>query len=295
MPKYLAVVATVSEWLFKALEGDVRVFHFPPGRNPRVRYLEKGDPVLVYLYDRRVFAAEFVIVNVDHVDGKTFSEKYARFAVEVGKARFPRKGERCWVIEFADFRVYPVWVSPVDVGADKLGLLGFFRLLTYDKYEWLLRNVREKASEEVEYTHKKLQDVLVELGSIFNYISRMNYKDPHGLYIYDVVWLEDEGLPPVRVFEVQKSGSLDVALSRLKHAYNLWGARLYLVVVQVHDAVRASRLVQPYLRGAFHNLRNKLTIITAQQLMELYRDISSHKELVRELTGEYKLVISSEY
>ena len=36
-------------------------------------------------------------------------------------------------------------------------------------------------------------------------------------------------------------------------------------------------------------------IIKTRQLMELYRDISSHKELVRELTGEYKLVISSEY
>ena len=178
-------------------------------------------------------------------------------------------------------------ISPASVGADRLGLLGFFRLLTYDKYEWLLRNVKEKASEEVEYTHNKLQDMLKDLGSIFNYISRVNYKDPHGLYVYDVVWLEDVGLPPVRVFEVQKSGNLDVALSRLKHAYDLWRARLYLIVVQEHDVVRANKLVQPYLRGAFHNLRNKLTIITAQQLMELYKDIESHKQLVKELTRRF--------
>jgi len=100
------------------------------------------------------------------------------------------------------------------------------------------------------------------------------------------VWLEAEELPPVKVFEIQKEASVDMALARLSHAYDIWRPQLYLVITKGKDLKRAQKLVNPYLAGAFHRIKNKLIIITAYDVIKLWHNIKSYQKLLQQLTAK---------
>ena len=71
------------------------MFHFPPGRKPRVDKLTKGSICLVLTRrgpDRRewLFVGEFVVRGVRRVSGEEFLKRYVTGAVEVGAPPSPR-------------------------------------------------------------------------------------------------------------------------------------------------------------------------------------------------------------
>jgi len=93
------------------------------------------------------------------------------------------------------------------------------------------------------------------------------------------------GRHPAAVFEVQHSGSLVEALARLKHALDRWNINgLYLVVTEEEDADKARRLVEPQLRGSFHELMDRVRIWTAESVKEVRDALAKYGDEVRELS-----------
>jgi hypothetical protein len=101
-------------------------------------------------------------------------------------------------------------------------------------------------------SHKEAQQMLIELGQMLGRHAEAEYE------YYDVVWRDTPASPRLsHVFEVQISGSVDSALTRLKHAYDAQRSHPFLVIADERDARFAGRR----LGGSFHEILDVVTII----------------------------------
>lgn len=130
--------------------------------------------------------------------------------------------------------------------------------------------------------HRRLQEMLREVGSILGYHSETEYREsPH---VYDVVWKEYPGATRASVvFEVQDRGNLIEALAKLQHAKDCWGSRLFLIVTGERDHRRVDQLVAPLLVGTFHRLARDMMVLAAERVVELHGALDSNRELLRRL------------
>jgi hypothetical protein len=81
------------------------------------------------------------------------------------------------------------------------------------------------------------------------------------------------------VFEVQISGSVDSALTRLKHAYDAQRSRPFLVVADERDR----RFAGKRLTGSFHEIWDIITVIGVGELQRLYEALKLQKDLLKKL------------
>ncbi len=123
-------------------------------------------------------------------------------------------------------------------------------------------------------THQEAQRMLVEIGRMLGRAAEAEFEH------YDVVWRDSPAAPRLsHVFEVQIAGSVDSALTRLKHAYDTQRSRLFLVVAQERDA----QLLGRRLKGSFHEIWGKITIIGAGELQRLYEALRAQAPLLSKL------------
>ena len=129
-----------------------------------------------------------------------------------------------------------------------------------------------------ESIHTQLGRKLEDAGRILGKYARRELRD--GPYSYDVIWKDAEALPRVtHVFEVQDKGNVLEALVRLKHAYDNWGARLFVVVTGERDRERVERLLAPYFSGAFHEIGALTTIMSQEDVEELHATLTRFREV----------------
>jgi predicted RNA-binding protein len=152
--------------------------------------------------------------------------------------------------------------------------------------ELIMRRLR--AGSKVAFEHETVKDWLVDIGEVLGYYVKTEFES--GGYRFDVVWWDSERdfkgeRHPAAVFEVQRGGSLVEALARLKHALDRWNIYgLYLVVTEEEDVERARRLVEPHLKGSFHELQGRLRIWTAKRVREIRDALTKYRDEVRELS-----------
>jgi len=72
----------------------------------------------------------------------------------------------------------------------------------------------------------------------------------------DVVWLKVREGVPAYVFEVQIGGDLYHAISKLKHAHDVWNSNIFLVITN-KNALK----IQDLLSGAFHEIKEELRVL----------------------------------
>jgi len=113
-------------------------------------------------------------------------------------------------------------------------------------------------------THSELITMLVELAEMFGKSAEREYLA--GPYRYDAVWKRVKVGNPTKVFEVHDKGVLDSALAKLKHAYDIWSADLFLVVTKHEDKERAKLL----LAGSFHEIGDVTTLIQPEEIKDMY-------------------------
>ena len=136
-----------------------------------------------------------------------------------------------------------------------------------------------EARQKRESLHTQLSRRVEEIGRILGKYARRELKD--GPYSYDVIWKDAEWLPRVtHVFEVQDKGNVLEALVRLKHAYDNWGARLFLVVTGEKDRTRVEKLLMPYFAGAFHEIGAITTVLNPQEVDELHSTLGRYREVI---------------
>jgi hypothetical protein len=123
-------------------------------------------------------------------------------------------------------------------------------------------------------SHAEAQRMIVEIGRMLGRHAEAEFD------YYDVVWRDSETAPRLsHVFEVQISGSVDSALTRLKHAYDAQRSRLFLVVADE----RAARFAGRRLTGSFHEIWGEVTFIGIGELTRFYDSLKSNSEMMEKL------------
>ena len=123
-------------------------------------------------------------------------------------------------------------------------------------------------------SHKDAQMMLVEIGRMLGRHAEIEFE------YYDVVWRDSPASPRLsHVFEVQVAGSVDSALTRLKHAYDAQRSLLFLVVADERSARFAGRR----LTGSFHEIWDAITVIGIGELARMYESLNSQIELLEKI------------
>jgi len=125
-------------------------------------------------------------------------------------------------------------------------------------------------------SHKEAQGMLVEIGEMLGRYAEAEFE------YYDVVWRDSPSSPRLsHVFEVQVAGSVDSALTRLKHAYDSQRSRPFLVIADE----RAGRFAGRRLTGSFHEIWEAITVIGIGELQSLYESLKGQKELLEKIVA----------
>jgi hypothetical protein len=118
--------------------------------------------------------------------------------------------------------------------------------------------------------------MLVEIGEMLGRYAEAEFE------YYDVVWRDSPASPRLsHVFEVQVAGSVDSALTRLKHAYDSQRSRPFLVIADE----RAGRFAGRRLTGSFHEIWEAITVIGIGELQSLYESLRGQKELLEKIVA----------
>jgi len=128
--------------------------------------------------------------------------------------------------------------------------------------------------------HERIVEILYNIGQILNFYPKRNYRSPDEVYEYDLAWFDSKTSPsPIKIFEVQYHGQLDVALKRLEHANTYWiGCQLFLITSKKKDAERAKKAAHP-------SIKDKLQILMFDDIINLDKQISECKELLQKLSS----------
>jgi len=135
---------------------------------------------------------------------------------------------------------------------------------------FIAQPVREKG--DVTGLHEELKTKIAEMGRIQKFLAEAEY--PMESTRLDVVWRRVEKSVPTYVFEIQVGGDIYHALGKLKHAYDLWNSRIFLVAGP-GDREKADFL----LTGTFHEIRDRLAFIEIEKMQELYTKKKAYREL----------------
>jgi hypothetical protein len=125
--------------------------------------------------------------------------------------------------------------------------------------------------------HQSIQRRLCELGDLKNRYVTTN-KDIGSRVRPDVIWYKlnpDANLHPgaSHVFEIERGDSQPItkSLASLKHAHDMWGSKLYMIVPRANIADVLARLT-----GSFHEIEGALTTVAIEDILNCNCSVS-HK------------------
>jgi hypothetical protein len=128
--------------------------------------------------------------------------------------------------------------------------------------EFLARNKVIKIEGKPD--HDKVKELIYQIGVIQNKNPDMEYSiDGKRL---DVVWRRTSKSVPSVAFEVQFGGNIFEALTKLKHAFDLWNSIPVLITTesQIDEA-------KQWLEGSFHELKDVFRIIGWDEIAKYYK------------------------
>lgn len=120
--------------------------------------------------------------------------------------------------------------------------------------------------------HNQIRDKLTEIGQIEHFISEKEY--PLDGERLDVTWRRVPRGVPTKVFEVQIGGSPHQAISKLKHAFDLWNSEPYIIV----DRESVTK-VEELLSGTFHELKPYIRVVLTDKVEEFFESLSRQTTL----------------
>lgn len=142
--------------------------------------------------------------------------------------------------------------------------------------EITMRKIKTKEEIIVSPKHNELQELIFQIGRLNRFISEKEYH--MGSERIDVVWRKIEGSVPTYVFEVQVGGDLYHAFSKLKHAFDIWNSNIFLIAGK-KDIEKAGML----LEGTFHEIKERIRIITPQKIYELFQQKKKWIDIEKEI------------
>lgn len=153
-----------------------------------------------------------------------------------------------------------------------------FQQLDSSLAQEVISKFEEPHVEELEepVSHKEIKEKLIEIGKLQDYIAEREY--PFDLGRLDVVWRRIEQSVPTYVFEICVKGDLYHDLAKLKHAFDLWNSRIFIVASQAD-----SDKVKALLSGSFHEMQERLRFIDLERIKDLHDRKRAFLDLEKEL------------
>ena len=111
--------------------------------------------------------------------------------------------------------------------------------------------------------HDHIIEMLGEIGRLKQLVVEKEY--PIEKFRLDVAWKRVAKGNPFAAFEVQIGGNFFEALTKLKHAWDMWSSVPVLVTTDEY-ADKARELIE----GSFHEIRKRLRIVDYKEIKELY-------------------------
>lgn len=134
-------------------------------------------------------------------------------------------------------------------------------------------------TDKAKTKHAELCEIAQEVGNILGYIAEREYK-LNGERL-DVAWKKVVmGVPHVAL-EINVGGNTDHDLLKLKHACDLWNCTPILIASEEHLADMRARGY--LLGGAFHEIREKLKLVSHEALVRMYEKAREGRQLREEL------------
>jgi hypothetical protein len=112
--------------------------------------------------------------------------------------------------------------------------------------------------------HNEIRDMIFEIGKIEGKIAEVEYSIDN--LRLDVVWKTITTGNPKWAFEVQMGGNFYEALTKLKHAWDKWNSKPFLVTTDIY-AVQARAL----LEGSFHEMKEDARIVNWEKIVKLHQ------------------------
>jgi predicted RNA-binding protein len=258
---------------------------------PEWKALEKGD-VLFFYITKTVKG----IVGIGRMENKFIQDKpFWPEEIEAGKVVYPFRFEFHidYLLEEKDWKSKKI---PIGLSIQEMRRgINILQKKTVDK---LYRDFQEKFNftipifqkEELKMdmdkidkkeiiepsNHNELQELIFQIGQLNRLISEKEYLMENERL--DVVWRRVERSVPTYVFEVQIGGDIYHALGKLKHAFDLWNSNTFLIIHE-KDIEKADAL----LNGTFHEMKERIKIITPQKVSELYQQKKRWVDLEKEI------------
>jgi len=137
------------------------------------------------------------------------------------------------------------------------------KVIEYLQHFYIKPSIKATAPSQVELQHNEIVDIIYALGELIGYKPEKKWR--HEGYEFDVVWFKPPRVGPKYVFEVQMKGSLEAALLRLKHAYDLWESQIFLVSTE--DQLEEAQ--QKFL-GELHEIKDKVTLLEVKDVKNFF-------------------------
>jgi len=130
--------------------------------------------------------------------------------------------------------------------------------------------------KEEQMTHNRLRELIAELGKLEGKFAEVEY--PIDNLRLDVVWKTIRAGNPKWVFEIQLFGNFFEALTKLKHAWDLWNSKPFLVTTSNYIE-QAKQLIE----GSFHEMRNDARLVEWKKMRALYEHSKKSSEIKEEI------------
>jgi predicted RNA-binding protein len=268
MANYWMAVGSTSNWMEAFAKGNI--WGLRPRQKHRWENLAENDIVLFYVTEPIAG-----VIGYGSVQAKFVQDKPLWFdEVKEGKVIWPLR------FEFnVDYCLPPdKWeVARITSDTLKLKVAVGFQSVESQLAEQIISQFKVEIEQLEEVPlHKEVQRKLVEIGKLQKFIAEAEFNFDIGRL--DVVWRRIERSVPSYVFEIQIGGDVYHALAKLKHAFDLWNSRLFLVVSQT-DHEKAGNL----LSGSFHEIGDRVKLIELDKINELYKRKRAYLDFEREL------------
>jgi len=121
----------------------------------------------------------------------------------------------------------------------------------------------EEIKKEPRSLHSETIEKLLKIGEFRKMYPEKEF--PMDGKRLDVIWKRIPGGHPIYAFEVQIGGDVTHALGKLKHAWDKWNSKLYLVAEEKYRGE-----INTLLSGTFHEIQEEVNIIPVEKIESLY-------------------------
>lgn len=111
--------------------------------------------------------------------------------------------------------------------------------------------------------HDAIQDMIYEIGRMEGRISEKEYALERDRL--DVAWKKVPAGNPSEVFEVHIGGDFFKTLAKLKHAWDLWNSKPFLVTTDEY-----AKLAKNWIAGSFHEVEEVIKIVDWTDIQDLH-------------------------